>query len=200
MDIVASMKTLISANQARSIKAQQAFVEAEADSIVRLVEWTVETFRGGGKLLIFGNGGSAADAQHLAAEFVNRFKLDRAPLPALALTTDTSVLTSIGNDYGFDQVFAKQVQALGRAEDLALAISTSGNSENIVQALRAAGKIGMRTVGLTGGVESPGGRIGPLVDLLLNVPSGSTPHIQETHLWLEHVVCDLVEQELFGNG
>lgn len=194
-----TMKTHIATNLAGSVAAQQAFGKASADRIVQLVEWTIETFRSGGKLLIFGNGGSAADAQHMAAEFVNRFKLNRPPLPAIALTTDSSVLTSIGNDFGFDVIFVKQIEALGKAGDLALAISTSGNSPNVVQAVEAAKKIGMRTAALTGGTGNPGGRLGPLVDLLLNVPTDSTPHIQETHLWVEHIVCELVEKEMFGD-
>ncbi|MDD3619321.1 MAG: SIS domain-containing protein, partial [Desulfobulbaceae bacterium] len=153
-----------------------------------------------GKLRLFGNGGSAPDAQRMAAEFVNRFMIDRRPLPAIALTTDSSVLTSIGNDFGFDLVFVKQVQALGKPGDLALAISTSGRSPNVVRALAAAREMGMRTAALTGGTAKPGGDLGPVADLLLNVPTDSTPHIQETHLWVEHMVCELVEMEMFGDS
>jgi len=194
------MKTLISTNLAQSVKAQQDFAEAATDRLVQLVEWTIETFRSGGKLLIFGNGGSAADAQHMAAEFVNRFKISRRPLPAIALTTDSSVLTSIGNDFGYDLVFAKQIEALGKPGDLVLAISTSGNSPNVVKAVEAARERGIRTAALTGGTGRPGGALGPLVDLLLNVPADSTPHIQEAHLWAEHMVCELVEREMFGDS
>ena len=194
------MKTLISSSLEQSVKAQQDFAAAGSDRIVQLVEWLIETFRGGGKLLIFGNGGSAADAQHMAAEFVNRFKISRRPLPAIALTTDSSVLTSIGNDFGYDLVFVKQIEALGKPGDLVLAISTSGTSPNVVKAVETAKKIGIRTVALTGGTIRPGGELGPLVDLLLNVPADSTPHIQETHLWVEHMVCELVEREMFGDS
>ena len=194
------MKTLISTNLAQSVKAQQAFAAAAGDRIVQLVEWLIETFQGGGKLMVFGNGGSAADAQHMAAEFVNRFKISRRPLPAIALTTDSSVLTSIGNDFGYDLVFVKQIEALGKPGDLALAISTSGNSPNVVKAVETAREMGIRTVALTGGTVRPGGALGPLVDLLLNVPADSTPHIQETHIWVEHVVCELVEREMFGDS
>jgi len=194
------MKTHITDNLVQSVRAQQDFAESSTDRIVQLVEWIIETFRSGRKLLIFGNGGSAADAQHLAAEFVNRFKINRPPLPAIALTTDTSVLTSIGNDFGFDQVYVKQVEALGTAGDLVLAISTSGRSPNVVKGVAAARKMGLRTVVLTGGLSNPGGDLSPLADLVLNVPSESTAHIQETHLWVEHIVCELVEKEMFGDS
>ena len=194
------MKTLIFTNLEQSVKAQQDFAAASSDRIVQLVEWIIETFQGGGKLLLFGNGGSAADAQHMAAEFVNRFKISRRPLPAIALTTDSSVLTSIGNDFGYDLVFVKQIEALGKPGDLVLAISTSGNSPNVVKAVETAQKMGIRTVALTGGTVRPGGALDPLVDLLLNVPADSTPHIQETHLWVEHMVCELVEREMFGDS
>ena len=193
----ASMKTEISINLAQSIIAKQAFAEASSDRIIQLVEWTIETFRSGGKLLIFGNGGSAADAQHVAAEFVNRFKIDRQPLPAIALTTDSSVLTSIGNDFSFDMIFVKQVQALGKPGDLVLGISTSGNSPNVVKAIAAAKDMSLRTAVLTGGSSNTGGKLGGLADLVLNVPTDSTAHIQETHLWVEHILCEFVEKELF---
>jgi len=198
--IVATMKTLISANLEQSVKAKQAFAQASSDRIVQLVEWLIETFQGGGKLMLIGNGGSAADAQHMAAEFVNRFKISRRPLPAIALTTDSSVLTSICNDFGYDQVFVKQIEALGKPGDLVLAISTSGNSPNVVKAVETAREMGIRTAALTGGTARPGGALNPLVDLLLNVPSDSTPHIQEAHLWVEHMVCELVEKEMFGDS
>ncbi len=194
----ANMKTEIAINLAQSVIAQQAFAEASSDRIIQLVEWTIETFRSGGKLLIFGNGGSAADAQHVAAEFVNRFKIDRQPLPAIALTTDSSILTSIGNDFSFDMIFVKQVQALGKPGDLVLGISTSGNSPNVVKAIAAAKEMNIRTAALTGGSSNTGGEIGGLADLVLNVPTDSTAHIQETHLWVEHILCELVEKELFS--
>ena len=194
------MKTLVSTNLVQSIMAKEAFVRESADDLLRLADWIRETFADGGKLLIFGNGGSAADAQHLAAEFVNRFLINRRPLPALALTTDSSVLTAIGNDFSFDQVFVKQVQALGRPEDLALGISTSGTSANVVKGMQAAREIGMRTAALTGGTVRPGGDLAALCDLVLNVPADATPHIQETHLWIEHVLCEIVEKQLFGSA
>jgi D-sedoheptulose 7-phosphate isomerase len=192
------MKTIISTRLVQSIMAKEAFVRESSDAIATLAEQIIETFNDGGKLLIFGNGGSAADAQHLAAEFVNRFLINRRPLPALALTTDSSVLTSIGNDFSYDLVFVKQIQALGNPEDLALGISTSGTSPNVVKALTTARSIGMKTAALTGGQEPPSGEIKACCDIILNVPSDATPHIQETHLWLEHVLCEIVEQEIFG--
>ncbi|MDH3328198.1 MAG: D-sedoheptulose 7-phosphate isomerase [Desulfobulbaceae bacterium] len=192
------MKILISTNLIQSISAKQAFAEASIDRIIQLVEWTIETFNAGGKLLILGNGGSAADAQHMAAEFVNRFKINRRPLPAIALTTDTSIITSIGNDVSYDMIFVKQIQALGKPEDLVLAISTSGKSPNVVKAVETARDMGIKTVALTGGTLLPGGELGQIADLILNVPTDSTAHIQETHLWIEHMVCELVEKEMFG--
>ncbi len=192
------MKTIISTRLVQSIMAKEAFVRENADGIAALAEQIVETFNDGGKLLIFGNGGSAADAQHMAAEFVNRYLINRRPLPAIALTTDSSVLTSISNDFSYDLVFVKQIQALGKPEDLALGISTSGTSANVVKGLATARSMGMKTAALTGGHEPPSGEITACCDRILNVPSDSTPHIQETHLWLEHVLCEIVEQEIFG--
>jgi len=198
--IVAAMKTLISTNLLQSITARQAFAKASTDRIIKLAGMIVETFRSGGKLLIFGNGGSAADAQHMAAEFVNRFLINRRPLPAVALTTDSSVLTSIGNDFSFELIFVKQIQALGKPGDLALGISTSGTSANVVKAIREAGDMGLATAALTGGTSCPtGGDLGTAADIVLNVPSDFTPHIQETHLWVEHLLCEIVEKEMFGD-
>lgn len=198
--MVGGMKTLISTNLVQSIMAKEAFVKESVDDILLLSEWIREVFEDGGKLLIFGNGGSAADAQHLAAEFVNRFLINRRPLPALALTTDSSVLTSIANDFSYELVFAKQIQALGKPEDLALGISTSGTSANVVKAMEAARTIGMKTVALTGGTARPGGDLAAICDLVLNVPSDSTPHIQETHLWMEHLLCEIVERQMFASS
>jgi len=196
--MVGDMKTLISTNLVQSIMAKEAFVKESVDDILRLTDWIREVFEDGGKLLLFGNGGSAADAQHLAAEFVNRFLINRRPLPALALTTDTSVLTSIANDFSYELIFAKQIQALGKPEDLALGISTSGNSPNVVKGMLAARDIGMKTVALTGGTVRPGGELAAVCDLVLNVPSDSTPHIQEAHLWVEHLLCEIVERQMFA--
>ena len=149
--------------------------------------------RGGGKLLLFGNGGSAADAQHVAAELVGRFTRERVALAAMALTTDTSVLTSVGNDYAFDRVFARQVEALGRPGDVALGISTSGASPNVVAALEAARALRMHTIALTG---SDGGAVGRVAAIHLNVPSDVTARVQEVHRTLLHVICDIVERSV----
>ena len=178
--------------------AKEAFARESSDKIIKLAGQIVETFNDGGKLLIFGNGGSAADAQHMAAEFVNRFLINRRPLPALALTTDTSILTSIGNDFSFDLIFVKQIQALGKPEDMALGISTSGTSANVVKGMAAAREIGLKTAALTGGEGTVPEDLSHSCDLILNVPSDSTPHIQETHLWVEHLLCEMVEKTIFA--
>jgi phosphoheptose isomerase len=151
----------------------------------------IESLRAGGKLLLFGNGGSASDAQHVAAELVSRFMVERQALAAIALTTDTSILTAIGNDYSFDRVFARQIDALGRKGDVAFGISTSGRSPNVVEALKAARALGLRTVALT---ARDGGPVGAAADIHINVPSTSTPRAQEVHRTLLHVICDLVER------
>lgn len=154
-----------------------------------------EAFKAGRKLLLFGNGGSAADAQHIAAEFTNRFLIERPPLPALALTTDTSALTAIGNDYDYSQIFVKQLQALGKAGDIALAISTSGNSANVLAAIDTCQQLKIATIGLTGG---SGGKMVGRVDYLLRASEGqNSPRIQETHILVGHVICDIVDQKLF---
>lgn len=191
------MKTIISTNLVQSIMAKEAFARESTEKIIELAGQIVETFNDGGKLLIFGNGGSAADAQHMAAEFVNRFLINRRPLPAIALTTDTSILTSIGNDFSFDLVFVKQIQALGKPEDMALGISTSGTSANVIKGMATARELGLKTAALTGGEGSVAEDLARNCELILNVPSDSTPRIQETHLWLEHVLCEIVEKSIF---
>ena len=189
------MQEQINAGLLGSIKAKQDFAAACGGEICLLVEALVTAFQNGKKLMIFGNGGSAADAQQMAAEFVNRFLIDRRPLPAMALTTDSSILTSIGNDFSFDDIFVKQIQALGQAGDIALGISTSGNSPNVVKAIDQARAMGLITAVLTGG---HGGKLLGLADIGLNVPTSFTPHIQEAHLWAEHLVCQLVDEAMFG--
>jgi D-sedoheptulose 7-phosphate isomerase len=164
-------------------------------SLAAVAERIIEAFRAGGKVLLAGNGGSAADAQHIAAEFLSRFKLDRNPLPAIALTTDTSVLTAIGNDYGFADVFERQVRGLGRAGDVFIAISTSGRSANVLAALRAARESRLTTVGFTGG---DGGEMPALCDFTVTAPADDTALIQQIHLVAAHVLCLLVERDLFG--
>lgn len=173
---------------------QQRFFETQTDAVITAAQWISEALGGGHKLLIMGNGGSAADAQHLAAELVNRFRFDRAPLPALALSTDTSVITSIGNDFGFDRIFEKQVLALGKPGDILLGISTSGNSANLLRAFQAARDKGLRTLALSG---SGGGAMCSWADLSLIVPSDQTPRIQEVQILVGHLLCELVESSLF---
>jgi len=173
---------------------RQEFFTENAEKIVGIGRILAVALARGGKILFCGNGGSAADAQHLAAELVNRFMLERPPLPGLALTTDSSILTAVGNDYGYDQVFSKQVQALGARGDVLVAISTSGNSENILLALRAAADKGLVSVGLSG---ASGGEMTQLCDYLLAVPSKNTPIIQEIHIAVGHLFCRLIDYFLF---
>ena len=178
-----------------SIKVKESFfTEENVDLVIEAAEVVADVFKAGGKLLIAGNGGSAADAQHLAAEFVNRLVIERPPLPALALTTDTSVVTSIGNDYSFDQVFSKQVRALGHAHDVLLVISTSGNSANIVKAAEAAKAMRIKVIALTG---PAGNALEKKADILLAVDALVTARIQEVHITVCHILCELVDHMLF---
>jgi D-sedoheptulose 7-phosphate isomerase len=176
---------------------QLAFLEGHLDLVVRTAVTIARALRAGRKILVFGNGGSAADAQHLAGELVNHFLLDRPALPAIALTTDGSILTGISNDREFAQVFARQVEALGSAGDVAIGISTSGRSPSVVCGIETAGKMQLCTVAFTGG---DGGKLGGLADYAFVVPSQSTPRIQEVHATLGHTLCQLVETELFGTS
>jgi D-sedoheptulose 7-phosphate isomerase len=178
-----------------SIRVKQAFLRDNLDTLTQAIDAVVAAFKSGNKLLLFGNGGSAADAQHIAAEFTNRFLIERPPLPALALTTDTSALTAIGNDYDYSQIFVKQLQALGKAGDIALAISTSGNSPNVLAAIETCKQLKIATIGLTGG---SGGKMVGKVDFLLRASEGmNSPRIQETHILVGHVICEMVDQQLF---
>jgi D-sedoheptulose 7-phosphate isomerase len=179
---------------AESLRVKAQFFEENTEAIVRTAEMLAQALRNGRKVLFFGNGGSAADAQHLAAELVGRFGPDRSALPGISLSTDTSILTALGNDYGYDKVFARQIEALGQSGDVAVAISTSGNSPNIIEAIDVARSKGIFIVGFTG---ETGGRMKDRVDVLFRVPSRETPRIQETHLLLGHIVCDLVDRQLF---
>ncbi len=181
---------------AASISTKQSMLDSSdlVAMIAKASEIVVASLRQGNKVLLFGNGGSAADAQHIAAELVGRFAFDRPALPALALTVNSSCVTAIGNDYGFDQVFSRQVEALARAGDVAIGISTSGNSPNVVQGLTAAGKMGLRTIGLTG---AGGGTVVKNAELCICVPSKETPRIQECHILIGHIISELVEREIF---
>jgi D-sedoheptulose 7-phosphate isomerase len=180
-----------------SIDAKRQFLKQQLPALEKAIEVIAARLLAGNKVMFFGNGGSAADAQHLAAEFVNRFLLERPPLPAIALTTDTSILTSVGNDYGFVEVFAKQVKALGREGDVGVGLSTSGNSPNVVRAVEACKSRNIITMALTGG---NGGKLGGLVDHHLCVTGTKhTPRVQETHILIGHVICEMVDCKLFGH-
>jgi D-sedoheptulose 7-phosphate isomerase len=176
-----------------SLEAKRRFFEQSGRDVARAARMIIESMRGGGKLLIFGNGGSAADAQHIAAELAFKMGRERDALPALALTTDTSLLTAISNDRSFDYIFARQIQALGREGDIVLAISTSGNSPNVIEAVKQARAMQIEIIGLLG---AGGGKVGAMVDLALVVPSGETPRIQEVHIAASHIICQLIEDEL----
>jgi D-sedoheptulose 7-phosphate isomerase len=188
-------KTILKILQ-ESIEVKDRSIKSNLELIVKGADILASCIASDHKILIFGNGGSAADSQHIAAEFVNRFQIERRPLAALALTTDTSVITSIGNDYHFDQIFSKQIQALGNRDDIAWGISTSGNSKNVINALNAAKEKGMFTIGMTGN----GGEISKYADLLFTVMSETTARVQETHITMAHILCDLVDRTLFLQG
>lgn len=176
-----------------SCRVKQLVAETLAEPIARAAQLMIDTLRAGGLVAFCGNGGSAADAQHLSGELISRFRRERPAFRGLALTTDTSILTAIGNDYGYDRVFARQVQGLMRPGDLLVAISTSGGAQNCLAAVDLARQMGVRTLALTG--ES-GGELGSRVDLCLRVPSTDTPRIQESHITIGHILCDLVEAAL----
>ncbi len=178
-----------------SIAVKQAVMEQNVETINRIIETARESLQTGHKLLLFGNGGSAADSQHIAAEFVSRFVMERQALPAIALTVDTSILTATGNDYHFDRVFARQIEALGQAGDVAWGISTSGNSPNVLKGMEEARRKGLKTIAFTG---ETGGKLKDAVDICLMVPSRNTARIQESHIMAAHIICGAVERELCG--
>lgn len=176
-----------------SILIKQAVAKSKIGEIESIAKLIISAYRRGGKVVLFGNGGSAADAQHIACELVGRFALKRRAFPAIALTTNASTLTAVANDYGYKAVFSRQVEALVKEKDVVVGISTSGDSPNVVEAIETAKMKGARTIGLTGG---NGGRLAKVADLVLIVPSDSTPRIQEVHITVGHIVCELVEKEL----
>lgn len=180
---------------AESLELKRTFFERNEQRLARIADEICLAFDRGGKVLLFGNGGSAADSQHIAAEWVGRFQRERRPMPAIALTTDTSILTAVGNDYGFDHVFARQVRAIGNKGDVAIAISTSGNSPNVLLAVDAALETGMVTVGLTG---RDGGALGSKVQYHLNVPHNLSARIQEVHIMIGHILCELTDDHMKG--
>jgi D-sedoheptulose 7-phosphate isomerase len=177
-----------------SIETKRRFFDSHADVVARAADVLIDTIRADGKILIFGNGGSAADAQHIAAELVNRLNYDRPPIAAIALTTDTSILTSVANDAAFADLFERQVRALGRAGDAVIAISTSGNSPNVLKAVEAARQLGIKVIALAG---RNGGRLAPLADVALVVDTDSTQRVQETHITIAHILCELIEGAVY---
>ena len=180
----------------RSADIKNEFIRTHAERVVEVGQLLIRAFRDGKKVMLFGNGGSATDASHIAAEFVGRYHRDRKPLPALALATDMAALTCIANDYDFTHIFSRQIQAHGRKGDVAIAISTSGNSLNVIRGVEAAHERGLVTVGWTG---AGGGKLADVVDYCFRVPSSVTARIQECHITLGHVLCELIEERLFGD-
>jgi D-sedoheptulose 7-phosphate isomerase len=191
-----SIAARIAAELEESIQVKERTLEEQLTTLEEIGQAMLASLRAGNKLILFGNGGSAADSQHIAAEFINRFRRERRAMPAIALTTDSSVLTSIANDYSFDNVFSRQIEAIGEDGDVALGISTSGNSPNVLNAFEAANRLGITTVGFTG---ATGGRMEDCADLCFHVPSQSTARIQEVHITAAHALCGLVEDELISD-
>lgn len=193
------MKNYITKQIADSAATKQAILENDAlvNLVVDVAKACVDVYRNKKKILIAGNGGSAADAQHFAAELVGRYGFDRPSLPSIALTTDSSNLTAIGNDYGYEYVFSRQLEGLAQEGDLFIGISTSGNSQNVINAFTAAKERGVTTVALVG---RDGGKMAIMADYAVVIPSNATPRIQESHLLIEHIICDIIEKEMFGGG
>ncbi len=193
------MERYIRAQIADSAATKNAILENQEliDVIVNVAKACVDVYRNGRKTILAGNGGSAADAQHIAAELVGRYGFDRPSIPSLALTTDTSNLTAIGNDYGYDKVFSRQLEGMAQEGDIFIGISTSGNSQNIINAFESARHRGVTTVALVG---RDGGKMGAMADYAIIVPSNATPRIQESHILIGHILCDIIEKELFGGG
>lgn len=188
------MRDVIKDTFLQSIQIKEQLLHNSIAQIIEIAELVIDALKKNGKLIVFGNGGSASDAQHITAELVGRFKKDRAGLAAIALTTNTSILTALANDYGYDVVFARQIEALGQKNDVVLGISTSGKAKNVAAGIKQAKKMGLKTVALTGG---DGGDIAKLADVSLLVPSASTPRIQEAHITIGHILCELIEQAIY---
>lgn len=186
-------KVIEELEESANIKKKMA--QSLPDEIVAAAQRIIDTYKAGGKVLLIGNGGSAADAQHMAAELIGRFKLERKGLAAIALTTNTSTLTALANDYGYDTVFSRQLEALANDKDVLIAITTSGTSPNILKAVEVARSKNIKVIGLTGG---DGGKLKEIADITIVVPSDNTPRIQEAHITIGHIICNLVERELFG--
>jgi D-sedoheptulose 7-phosphate isomerase len=188
------MENIIQKRFKESGEVKMRFLKENLPRLIDVIKLISHAFEVGNKLFFFGNGGSAAEAQHLAAEFVNRYLMDRPPLPAIALTTDTSILTSVSNDLSYNEIFAKQLRALGKEGDVAIGISTSGNSSNVIKAFEVSKEMMMKTVAFTG---NDGGALAKIADIPLIVSSTSTPRIQEAHILIGHILCEMVEHQLF---
>lgn len=188
------MKRLIKEIIEDSIRAKKDLLKDETANIEKASKAIIKSLKRGGKVLVFGNGGSAADSQHIVAELIGRFKKERRPIPAIALTTNTSTISALANDYGYDVTFSRQIEALGTRRDAAIGISTSGNSRNVVEAVKRAKSLGLVTIGLTGG---NGGQLKRECDISIVVGSKSTPRIQESHIMIGHIICELIERRLF---
>ena len=191
------MRELVRRELEESASIKRLLAENMADTIVEAARIIINAFKADKKVLLIGNGGSAADAQHIAGELIGRLKMKRSPMPAIALTTNTSVLTALANDYGYDKVFSRQIEALASARDVLIAITTSGTSPNVVEAVKTAKSRGIVVIALTG---SSGGKLNNLADLTIMVPSDNTQRIQEAHITIGHIICHLVERELFGEA
>jgi len=193
------MKNYIKNEIKKSYELKQEIYKNEhlIDKIVELSSRCIDLYKGSNKTILAGNGGSAADAQHIAAELVGRYGFDRPSIPSLALTTDTSCLTAIGNDYGYDNIFSRQLEGMGQKGDIFIGISTSGNSKNLINAFDIAKKKGILSVALVG---KDGGIMAQSADIAIVIPSDSTPRIQESHILIGHILCDIIEKEIFGNG
>lgn len=176
-----------------SIQVKEATLDHNKDEIIAAVKIITKAFKENRKVLFFGNGGSAADSQHIAAEFIGRFQKERRALPAIALTTDTSALTALANDYGFDVIFARQIEGLAQKGDVAFGISTSGNSKNVIEGIKKAGRLGLKTISMTGNF---GGKLAKLTDASVIVPSKNTARVQESHICIAHTICELVEDQI----
>ncbi len=176
-----------------SIQVKEELLRSEIGTVIKITKAVIDCLKNSGKVILFGNGGSASDCQHIAAEFIGRFKKERRALPAIALTTNSSVITALANDYEYAVVFSRQLEALGQKNDLAIGISTSGKAKNVLTAIKQAKKMGIKTVALTGG---DGGELAKTADIALIVPSLNTPRIQEAHITIGHIICELAEQSL----
>ncbi|MCM8799557.1 MAG: D-sedoheptulose 7-phosphate isomerase [Candidatus Omnitrophica bacterium] len=184
------MKDKIKKILLESIQVKEKLIQNYTEKILEITEAIIDSLKKGGKVILFGNGGSAADSQHIAAELIGRFKKDRQALPAIALTTDTSILTSLANDYGYETIFEKQIEGLAKKEDIVIAISTSGKAKNVIRAIDKAKKMGIKTISFTG---KGGGELTKITDISLVVPSNSTARIQEAHITVGHIICEIIE-------